>query len=184
MRLKAKIVFGTALLMSVSAAMPSVGAVRGKVKAGSVFTSGSTVLESRVAAKHEKAGKEYAKKTKRNLCGKEARDSIECLSKLTPRERDDLRNRRETIWTILVAKSQWYAIRCLLGTDGRGKLDKNIVDVYRRGFVACFRRIRCLKTPLDVAVENGTVSQLRACIPSDLPENLKCRLPDVLIIHL
>lgn len=184
MRLKAKIVFGTALLMSVSAAMPSVGAVRGKVKAGNVFTSGSTVLESRVAAKPEKAGKEYAKKTKRNLCGKEARDSIECLSKLTPRERDDLRNRRETIWTILVAKSQWYTIRCLLGTNWRGKFDKNIVDVYRRGFVACFSRRKYSKTPLDIAVENGTVSQLRACIPSDLPENLKCRLPDVLIIHL
>ncbi len=173
MRLKAKILFGAALLMSVSAAMPSVGAVRDKVKAGSVSAS-------RVAAKPEKAGKEYAKKTKRNLCGKEARDSIECLSKLTPQERDDLRSGRETIWTILVVKSQWYAIRCLLGTDGRGKFDKNIVDVYRRGFVACFRRIRCLKTPLDVAVENGTVSQLRACIPSDLPENLKCRLPTLL----
>ncbi len=171
MKLKTKVLLSMVFLGSMFTAMTTVGAVHG----------GSKKAATAVTSKR-KVGK-CAGKTKRNLTGHEALDCIASLVALTPQDRTDLDQGSTTIWNILVAKKKWHAIRCLLGTDGRGLFSKEVVDVFRESFVNCVSGRSLsgpLQTPLSLAEQQGTVAALKGCVPSNLPERLKKKLPPVL----
>ena len=169
MKLKTKLLLSMIFLGSMLTAMSTVGAVRG----GSKKDSAAIPRAGKISV--------YAGKTKHDLTGREALECIVSLMDLTAQESIALDQKRTTIWHILVAKEKWHAIRCLLGTDGRNLFAKEVVELYRESFVGCVNDRRSFRrTPLALAKQKGTVASLKGCVPSNLPEQLKRKLPPVL----